>query len=69
MSFDGFVRFGRAALADFVGAGRRADGDRKLSVQTLVFRDGLLYSPESKKFERLNPHLFSILAGEWSLNP
>jgi len=63
MSFDGFVRFGKAALADLVGAWQRANGDQRLGVQTLVFQDGLLYSPESKKFEHLNPHLFSIVAG------
>jgi hypothetical protein len=63
MSFDGFLRFGKAALADLVGAWQRAGGDQRLGVQTLVFQDGLLYSPESKKFEHLNPHLFSIVEG------
>jgi len=62
-SFGGFIRFGKAAMADFVKAWQRATGDQKSGVQTLVFQDGLLYSSESRKFEHLNPHLFSIVAG------
>jgi site-specific DNA recombinase len=63
MSLDGFVRFGKAALADFAGAWGRANGDQKFGVQNLVFQGGLHYSPESRKFEHLNTHLFSVVAG------
>ena len=34
---------------------------RYLGVQTLIFRDGLLYSQDSEKFEHLNLHLFSVI--------
>jgi len=71
VTLEAFLRFARAMVMDIAGAWQRAGTEQKISVQNLLFQNGLHYSQTSKKFEHLKPCLFNavgeLVDGNWWL--
>ena len=60
-TLEAFLKFSRLMLVDIAEAWRRADGDKKLRVQSFLFQGGISYTQESKFLNTINPTLFQQL--------
>jgi site-specific DNA recombinase len=65
-STEAFVSFAELQLSDLSGLWKAANDDQRRRVQTILFRDGLAYSPKSKSLNPDNSTLFSVLT---EMNP
>jgi DNA invertase Pin-like site-specific DNA recombinase len=61
VTLDAFLRFAKTMVVDIAGAWQRAGAEHKISVQNLLFQNGLRYSQELRKFEHPKPCLFSMV--------
>jgi hypothetical protein len=56
-----FVGFAELMLVDISAAYQRAEPEQKQGVQTLLFKEGLLYSEDQGFLNTSKPSLFSVL--------
>jgi hypothetical protein len=61
VTLEAFLRFAKAMVVDIGGAWQRAGAEQKISVQSLLFQNGLKYSQALQKFEHLKPCLFNVV--------
>lgn len=60
-TLDAFIRFAEIHLTDVAGAWKIANPEQRQRVQNLLFKDGLLYSPEQGILNRSKSSLYSTL--------
>jgi hypothetical protein len=61
MTMEAFLRFAELSLTDLAGTWRLAAPEDRARVQSLLFEDGLDYSPELGILNRSKTSLFSVL--------
>jgi site-specific DNA recombinase len=61
ITLDGFMRFVELSLSDIAKAWQLAEAEKRQTVQTLLFEDGLAYDQKSNSLNHPNSCLFSVL--------